>query len=56
MNPKKIVEKFVDFFINFAVAAFAIAAFQNRVEAAMLGASSLLMALGILILAGVLLK
>lgn len=47
MNLDKILEKLADFFINFGVAAFAVAAFQNRVDTAVPGLSSLVIAIAL---------
>lgn len=52
MNLHKVLEKLADFFINFAVASFAVAAFQNRVDTAIPGLSSLLIAVALAALVG----
>ncbi len=45
MNFDSILNKAADFFINFAVASFAVAAFQNRLDAAVPGFASILFAI-----------
>ena len=45
MNIDAILDKLADFFVNFGVAAFAVAAFQGKGDSIILGGASLLYAI-----------